>query len=225
MDIKELAKKYNLHQDDFWELSQRKGTWIIKHDACEKIAAIEKITFAKPDVHYGLDAICLIGEASKSHLIKTATGLKEETETLWATGEASAVNVMGQGKYYWAMAEKRLKDRLILKLIHAYEFGIYSEEEADSFKKVEEPAYVHANGVASYPNKKLAGMDNGQIIIEEIKTALNARTTVNSSKIQDLIDGVERTNNLTQEQKDEWMPQLQKKYDNLKELEDIDTKI
>ena len=33
------------------------------------------------------------------------------------------------------MAEKRLKDRLTLKLINAYEYGIYSEVEADSFTR------------------------------------------------------------------------------------------
>ena len=33
------------------------------------------------------------------------------------------------------MAEKRLKDRLTLKLIHAYEYQIYSDVEADAFKK------------------------------------------------------------------------------------------
>ena len=32
------------------------------------------------------------------------------------------------------MAEKRLKDRLTLKLINAYEYGIFSDSEADSFK-------------------------------------------------------------------------------------------
>jgi len=36
------------------------------------------------------------------------------------------------------MAEKRLKDRLTLKLISAYEYGIYSDTEADSFKKKNE---------------------------------------------------------------------------------------
>ena len=33
------------------------------------------------------------------------------------------------------MAEKRCIDRCILKLINAYEYGIYSDSEADSFKK------------------------------------------------------------------------------------------
>ena len=35
------------------------------------------------------------------------------------------------------MAEKRGRDRCVLKLIKAYEWGIYSEEEADDFKKQE----------------------------------------------------------------------------------------
>ncbi len=39
-----------------------------------------------------------------------------------------------------AMAEKRLKDRLTLKLINAYEYQIYSEIEADSFEKKVETA-------------------------------------------------------------------------------------
>jgi hypothetical protein len=37
--------------------------------------------------------------------------------------------------YNWAMCEKRLKDRLTLKMINAYEYGVYSEVEADDFKK------------------------------------------------------------------------------------------
>ena len=35
----------------------------------------------------------------------------------------------------FAMAEKRLKDRLVLKLIDAYQYSIYSDSEADNFKK------------------------------------------------------------------------------------------
>ena len=48
------------------------------------------------------------------------------------TGEASPNNC--KAPYPFAMAEKRLKDRLILKLINAYEYGIYSDPEADNFK-------------------------------------------------------------------------------------------
>ena len=38
MKITDLQKKYELTKDDFWQLSQSKGTWIVTHDAIEKIA-------------------------------------------------------------------------------------------------------------------------------------------------------------------------------------------
>ena len=121
MNIKELAKKYNLSGSDFWELPMKKGTWILSHDACEKIADIEKITFEYPEIHNGTNSVAMIGKATKAD------------KTIWSTGEANPQNCKNQ--YMWAMAEKRLKDRLTLKLINAYEYGIYSEEEADDFKK------------------------------------------------------------------------------------------
>ncbi len=115
----ELQEKYKLTKDEFWEVRPTK--WVISHAACEKIAAIEKIQFAKPEVHSKGDTLCLLGEATKGD------------KTIWATGEASAANVKMAGKYYWAMAEKRLKDRLTIKLIDA--FGMYSEEESEEFKQ------------------------------------------------------------------------------------------
>jgi hypothetical protein len=53
----------------------------------------------------------------------------------WSFGEASPDNLKGGAKSFpYAMAEKRGKDRVILKLagIHGL---VYSEEEADDFKK------------------------------------------------------------------------------------------
>jgi len=122
MQNKELQEKYNLTKDEFWEV--RSGNWVISHSACEKIASIEGIFFSKPEVHLTTFGLGLIGEAWKQG---------KQINTIWATGEAGPDNVKMSGKYYWAMAEKRLKDRLTLKLIEA--FGIYSEEEADDFKK------------------------------------------------------------------------------------------
>ena len=40
-----------------------------------------------------------------------------------------------KNNYKFAMASKRAIDRVILKLINAYEYGIYSDVEADDFKK------------------------------------------------------------------------------------------
>jgi len=121
MKIKELQEKYKLSKDDFWEV--RKGNWVVNHDAVERIAVQEGIIFHKPEIMYNMNGVALLGEAQ----------LKEHK--IWSVGEASAENVKMAGKYYWSMAEKRLKDRLTLKLINAYEFGIYSDSEAESFKK------------------------------------------------------------------------------------------
>jgi len=121
MTIKELQTKYSLPKEDFWEV--RTGIWVVTHNACEKIASIENIEFHKPDVYTENGIVALLGTA------------KMGDKTIWATGEASPTNVKGQGSYLWAMAEKRLKDRLTLKLINAYEYGIYSEEESESFNK------------------------------------------------------------------------------------------
>ena len=50
MKIKEIAQKYDLSKDDFWELKRgTRSMWIITHDACEKIAAKENIQFPSHD--------------------------------------------------------------------------------------------------------------------------------------------------------------------------------
>ena len=123
MDIKELANKYELGKGDFWEMKfGGKSQWIITHDACEKIAAKEDIEFSLPQVHADNNSdVAMVGSAKKGDKV------------VWSTGEASPRN--NKNPYNWAMAEKRLKDRLTLKIISAYQWGIYSDVEADDFKK------------------------------------------------------------------------------------------
>lgn len=127
MEIKDLAKKYNLDpKSDFWKHKQS-GKWIITHDACEKIASMEGIMLAKWETLNSERDFCRF-------LITMAMPMKDSSEKLIASiGEASKENC--QSKYYGSMAEKRGVDRCILKLINAYEYGIYSDSEADAFKK------------------------------------------------------------------------------------------
>jgi len=127
MEIKDLAKKYNLDpKSDFWKHKQS-GKWIITHDACEKIASIEGIILAKWETLNSERDFCRF-------LITMAMPMKDSSEKLISSiGEASKENC--QSKYYGGMAEKRGIDRCILKLINAYEYGIYSDSEADTFKK------------------------------------------------------------------------------------------
>ena len=124
MQIKELAKKYNLGKDDFWELARGSTKkWIILHSAVEKIATMEGIIFDVPKVYINEDhtAVMMIGKARLGDI-----------ET-WTTGEASPNNCTNP--HFVAMSEKRLRGRLTLKLVQAYQYGIYSEDEADAFRR------------------------------------------------------------------------------------------
>lgn len=126
--ISELAKKYNVPNDDFWDCQ---GTWVIKHTALEKIAGILNIIWHKPTI---------IKDDTKLDVVVLATG-ELEGRVEWSFGEASLNNYAQKKKkntdfelprYPWAFAEKRAKDRVIIKLAGLH--GLYSEDEADDFQ-------------------------------------------------------------------------------------------
>jgi hypothetical protein len=99
------------------------GTWIAYHRALERVAASRNIIFDPPQIveangENAVAAICVTGR------------LGDRTE--WSIGEAAPKN--NKNAYPWAMAEKRAKDRVILKLIGLHG-TVYSEEEADDFKR------------------------------------------------------------------------------------------
>ena len=185
MNIKELADKYELQKDDFWELRKNSGKWIITHDACEKIAQIEVIIFDPPViVNYESSIITENGEKVQQvkwgkqfckpawagtcqkktgDVAMVVTGYKAENPEykIWTTGEANALNCTND--YYFAMAEKRAKDRVILKLINAYEYGIYSDVESDDFINREKPPTEKQidllHEIANELQIKVAGVD------------------------------------------------------------------
>ena len=128
MNIKELSKKYNLTKDDYWQESRSKK-WIISHDACEKIADMEGIIFGPPQILN-----------SEQNFVRMVISGKKGEVLMWSVGEADNKNC--KNLYFGAMAEKRGKDRVILKLINAYEYGIYSDVEADNFQKPAEEFYT-----------------------------------------------------------------------------------
>ena len=119
MNIKDLAKKYKLEHEDFWKCHDN---WILTHDACTKIGHKENISLDKIESIYQ-------SETESKFLITMSKG---ET-SITSVGEASKSNCTS--RYLSCMAEKRGRDRCVLKLIKAYEWGIYSEEEAEDFKK------------------------------------------------------------------------------------------
>jgi len=155
MTIKQLAKKYNLTKDDFW-LHKPSGKYIITHDGVTKIANQEGIEFADPVVisndHYH---IALFGKATKGKKV------------IWTTGESSPENT--KIPYPWAIAEKRLRDRLTLKMINAYEHGIYSESEADEFSSAK--TEVVSNEKPEKKNGKVDTSANGSLVEGEHYTS------------------------------------------------------
>ena len=110
------------------DMTQEEATWdvhgtpVLLHKACERIAAVNNIVFDAP--------VMIESDAGKKHAIMCVTGhMGDNTE--WSIGEATPYN--NKNNYPFAMAEKRAKDRVILKLIGMHG-DTYSEDEADDFK-------------------------------------------------------------------------------------------
>jgi len=138
--IEVIREKYDLSSSDFWELPQKKGTWVCKHSALEIVAVKANITFDLPQIIESDSANGIAVLAVRGYFPSTDNGLpshNSERKTYpgrseWSTGEASPKN--NKNAYPWAMAEKRAKDRVVLKLSGIAGL-VYSEDEADDFKE------------------------------------------------------------------------------------------
>lgn len=147
--IKEVLARYGepFTQGQGGNVWRVQGVAVISHKTLERIAAQAKITFDQPTI--------LRSERDEAVILVTGmipTGKKLEDEqpdapdwvhgptyrTEWSIGEALVnVNYRVSGKqaaYVYAMAEKRAKDRVILKLVELHGLA-YSEEEADEFRQ------------------------------------------------------------------------------------------
>lgn len=103
------------------ERNEKPVAWICLHKFLERVAQVAGITFDEPKVlNLEKDEIALYVNGHKGDF------------SAWAIGEASSKNC--KNEYRWAMAEKRAKDRVILKLL-GVAGDVYSEEEADDFKQ------------------------------------------------------------------------------------------
>ena len=161
--IKELMKEL--------ELDYEKNTWVVHgkarvvlHKALEKIAAYKQIKFDAPamianDPEKKVAAMCVTGH------------LGDRVE--WAIGEASPSN--NKNNYPYAMAEKRAKDRVILKLLNMAG-DYYSQEEADQFEEAK------PNDVE--PRKKDPEPEPQQETVEEMLDKQDSRNSEPDAKEQ-----------------------------------------
>lgn len=127
--IEAIRQQYGLDKADFWELPQKKGTWLVKHSALEVVAAKAGIHFDQPQIiesntAEGIAVVCVYG------------GMRDRPLGQWSIGEASPKN--NKNAYPWAMAEKRAKDRVILKLVGIHGL-VYSEDEMSEPVQAPEP--------------------------------------------------------------------------------------
>jgi hypothetical protein len=121
-EVADFMKKYGVTSDEVWPVPGGKA-YAVKHKALERIAIELNIKFERPSV-VACDLV------KRSMVICTFASMGEQTE--WSFGEAAPENC--KNAYMAAMAEKRSRDRVILKLLAAHG-DLYSEDESDEFKR------------------------------------------------------------------------------------------
>lgn len=120
-----ILKEYDEEpKDAMWDCH---GTWVVYHRAIERIAAKAKISFDMPEIVEAKSADRIVAIVARGFM-----GDRSE----WSFGEAAPGN--NKNSYPYAMAEKRAKDRVVLKLVGLHGLA-YSEEESDDFRPGAEP--------------------------------------------------------------------------------------
>ena len=163
-EVVEIGKKYNLDSAvDLWDCQ---GTWVITLKALERVAAQENIQWTRPP-----EIVC---SDTETDVVLVAYGKLGEREE-WSTGEASSDNYPKRGRakrYPWAIAEKRAKDRVILKLINLAGY-LYSEEESEEFKDAR-PKQPEEKPL---PRGEVGALDQGERTNREVKDDYNRLLT------------------------------------------------
>ena len=99
------------------------GTYVLLHKTLELVAAEEGVKFGPPEI--------LVNDIENKRVAILVTGSLNGREE-WSIGEAAEYN--NKNTYPYAMAEKRAKDRVILKLVGLHG-DVYSEDEADDYNQ------------------------------------------------------------------------------------------
>jgi hypothetical protein len=164
--IEAIRKEYGLEKDDFWQIPQNKQ-WVAKHAALEVVATKAGVQFSMPTI--------IEADTDKGIAVLAVSGTLGNRSD-WSTGEASAKNC--KNGYPWAMAEKRAKDRLVLKLVGIHGL-VYSEEEADDFK-ASAPAHVETKSSAQLKRNGaweeiMSGLDSDLVDVHTTAALENLR--------------------------------------------------
>jgi hypothetical protein len=162
----EILTKYGEKAEDaLWDCH---GVWVAYHKAIERIAAKAGVVFDMPQI---------IEANSEKKTVAIAVIGKLGDKSEWSFGEAAPAN--NKNSYPYAMAEKRAKDRVVLKLIGLHGL-VYSEEESDDFKA---PATEQAKQLPSPPTSgqgnapSASKNDDARNLYSTLETAMRMATT------------------------------------------------
>ena len=125
-EIADFMQEYGVRDNEVWQVPGGKS-YAVKHSALERIAAEKRISFKPPQV--------LEADTSAKVVAMLVTASMGDQE-VWSIGEAAPGN--NKNAYVWSMAEKRGKDRCILKLLSIHGI-IYSAEDLDNQERDDTP--------------------------------------------------------------------------------------
>ena len=194
--IKKIAEKYRLslpkdQNDKTKEIWCVGSSFILKHDAVIRIANHEGVEFFEPKVEILKDEGRFYGVAmwGKGRLVRIAEGGEDYTKEVWTTADATRDNVKGKGGYFFNICEKRWQDRLTLKLLDLYEYGLYSDIEADDFKKESAPVKNY-NMASDYMKNNMRQIFSAKGVYNKDKAESIFRTLTkeDGQKIKDLME-------------------------------------
>lgn len=129
-NVKKTLVNLGFDKNDYWSLPQNKDVTILTHRALERIAAHKGVVLDPPQI---IEA----DGANKRATVLVVGHYDGKTE--WSFGEAAPQN--NKNAYPWAMAEKRAKDRVILKLVglHGDVYSSVDDFEADQRQNDQAP--------------------------------------------------------------------------------------
>lgn len=167
--VREILERFDEDMSATWLVQ---GQRVIYHQALERIAIKAGVVWTEP--------LWII--TNPDHAVVMATG-RHGDRYEWSVGEAHiGVNYRVSGKmaaYPFAMAEKRAKDRVILKLIALHGL-VYSEDDSDEFK-ASAPLLNERDAVmqqAVETNETVEGEDGEVSPINAMRRMIDQKTSV-----------------------------------------------
>jgi len=128
--VRDILIELGFDGSDYWSLPQNQSVTILTHRALERIAAHKGVVLDPPQII----------EADGANKLATVLVVGHyDGKTEWSFGEAAPQN--NKNAYPWAMAEKRAKDRVILKLVglHGDVYSSVDDFEADQRQNDQAP--------------------------------------------------------------------------------------